>query len=123
VKVLIAALLLAAVSASASAQQFTPIALEAGFDAALLTDYQQSRRLDGFCNGRVDCTMHETNFLLGRCPEAARLHNYFATAAITHGLISYALPAKYRTLWQGSTLAIEFGVVAHNRHIGLKWNY
>ena len=108
--ILIAAML---VCCAAHSQTITvpQIALEAAFDAALITDYQQSGKIDGFCDGRINCTIHETNPLLGDDPGKARLHNYFVTAALTHAAISYVLPDKYRTLWQASSLGVEIGVV------------
>ena len=110
---------------SAHAQNITTpqIALEAAFDAALIADYQQSSKIDGFCDGRINCTIHETNPLLGDDPGKARLHNYFVTAALAHAAISYVLPDKYRTLWQASSLGVEIGVISRNKHLGLKWNF
>jgi len=101
----------------------TQIALEGAFDAVLVADYQQTSKIDGFCDGRVNCSIHETNPLLGDDPGRARVHNYFLTTAATHAAVSYFIDPKYRTAWQAVSLGLETAVVIHNKHIGLNFNF
>lgn len=48
---------------------------------------------------------------LGRNPSSSSVWQYFATVAITHYLISRALPKGWRSLWQGA------GIVRHARAV------
>lgn len=99
------------------------LVLETGFDAVLVADYQQTRSIEGFCAGRINCTIHETNPFLGAEPGDARVGNYFAAAAAGHAIASWELPDAYRDRFQVVTLLLEAGIVLRNRHIGLKFNF
>ena len=61
----------------------------------------------------------ETNPMLGKFPTRKEVTVYFLESAASHLLISYLLPAKARTWWQGATIAIEVGYVAHNYGVGV----
>jgi hypothetical protein len=101
--------------------------LEAAFDAELVVDYAQTRSIHNFCldkhDGRVGCTVHETNGLLGQDPSEARIRNYFLTAAATHALITYVLPEEYKKPWQIGTIVFEGVIIGRNKHLGLKLKF
>ena len=88
--------------------------LELTFAALMLVDYKQTmdiKNRPGY---------YEVNPLLGRRPSDARIRNYFIGATVAHAAITYALPEKYRPVWQWGTIAVEGVVLLHNRSIGLR---
>ena len=99
------------------------VAKEVAFAGELLVDYKQTKSIHGWCDGRVDCTIHETNPLLGVDPSNSRIAGYFIGSLVGHAAVTYLLPREYRGLWQNGTLALELGVLAHNYHLGLKANF
>ena len=103
-----------------ASDSFTPaqVALEAGFAVALAADRAQTVDLRDFCRGRIDCTLHETNPLLGPQPSVASINRYFFGAALAHAIVSRLLPSDQRSAWQASSLALEVAVVGHNKRLG-----
>lgn len=66
---------------------------------------------------------HETNPLLGSHPSVGRVNTYFAgSIAGTVGLALW-MPRKPRTLFLGSMVALEIGLVIHNHSIGIQARY
>ena len=57
--------------------------------------------------------------LLGANPSSSDTWTYFATVALSHYLISRALPAKWRPYWQGATILYETRWIINNCSIGL----
>ncbi len=106
------------ISASSALAQTIP--LEAAFDAELLIDYKQTESISHFCDGRVNCTVHETNPMLGKEPTAKGARNYFLTAAVLHGVVTALLPSNDRKPWQVGSIVIEGVVIGRNKHLGLK---
>lgn len=98
----------------------TEIQKELALGALLVLDRAQTRDIHGFCVGRTDCTIHETNPLLGTDPSPNRIRNYFLGTALVHVAVLYLLPREYRSYWQNGALALEVGVVASNYHLGLR---
>jgi hypothetical protein len=66
---------------------------------------------------------HETNPLLGRHPSDRRIRNYFVSASVIHTAIAYKLPPEYRRGFQYTTLALQLAVIAHNKKIGLRFEF
>jgi hypothetical protein len=101
------------------------LAMEGLFDATLVVDYQQTRHIDGFCVGRINCTIHETNPILGDRPSDAHVRNYFTSAVAAHYAVSNVLAgnAKVENIWQASGIAMELLVIAKNKRLGLSWNF
>ena len=108
-----------------ASDSFTPaqVALEAGFVAALAADRAQTVDLRDFCRGRIGCTVHETNPLLGSRPSVASINRYFFSAALSHAIVSRLLPSSKRSAWQASSLALEVAVVGHNKRLGLSIHF
>lgn len=66
---------------------------------------------------------YEQNPLLGEHPSVGRVDTYFISGLIAHTAISYALPPKYRRIWQYIGIVMEGGVVAHNTSIGVRFGF
>lgn len=107
--------------AAHAAEPFGPsaYALEAAFVAALAFDRGQTSAIHSFCNGRIGCTVHETNPLLGRDPSQRKINRYFALGALAHAAVSYSLSGHTRTAWQASSLVLEVAVIGRNKRLGL----
>jgi hypothetical protein len=52
--------------------------------------------------------------VLGASPSTSDTWQYFTTVAIGNWLIARALPRKWRTIWQGASLAYHVPVVVNN---------
>jgi hypothetical protein len=61
----------------------------------------------------------EQNFVLGAHPKVDEVHKYFLSTLVLHTVISHVLPENYRTVWQGSTIALQAYVVGRNFSLGL----
>lgn len=57
--------------------------------------------------------------VLGRNPSTSDTWQYFTTVAISHWLISRALPEKWRPYWQGAGIATQVPVIINNCAHGL----
>ncbi|HJW81991.1 MAG TPA: hypothetical protein VJ396_07080 [Acidiferrobacterales bacterium] len=66
---------------------------------------------------------YEKNSILGEHPSRKRVDSYFVGAAILHTGIAYALPPKWRRLWQCVAIGSSAGAVANNVNIGLQVNF
>ena len=101
----------------------TEVAKEAAMVGLLIVDYAQTRSINGFCDDLVNCTVHETNPLLGGCPGAARTRNYFLGMIGAHIAITNLLPQEYRSAWQNAGLALEVVITARNARLGLRMKF
>lgn len=57
-----------------------------------------------------------TAAVIGRQPKPEDVAWYFTTQAVSHYLISRALPARWRRWWQGGTAGFTLGLVVNNCH-------
>jgi hypothetical protein len=96
------------------------LAKQAAFLALLAADYGQTRSIRNFCDGRINCTVHETNPLLGKYPSDARARNYFIGAALAHVAITHFISPEHRSAWLNGSIAFEAIVVARNARLGLR---
>ena len=66
---------------------------------------------------------YEKNPKLGRHPSVAQVDRHFLfgfpLGAISHPIISYLLPAKYRPVWQYITIGYEWSYVERNFSLGI----
>ena len=65
----------------------------------------------------------ETNPYLGKHPSIEEVNRFFLITTVTHGLISYALPRKWRTGWQYITIGVQINTVQKNKAIGVRFEY
>ncbi len=56
---------------------------------------------------------------LGAQPSSSDTWMYFGTVAISHYLISRALPKKWRPFWQGGMIAVQTKTIISNCALGL----
>lgn len=120
-KTLLAALLLASQVHAAEPLTTPQVLGEAAFIVLLAADHNQTRQIRNFCRGKgPECDMHEVNPLLGSHPKPARVRNYFVASAITHAVITYAMPSEYRAAWLASSIVFEAVVVGRNKRLGLR---
>jgi hypothetical protein len=96
----------------------TQYALEGSYQAALLCDWRQTsdfhKTWKPTWGGGTSYGVAEVNPLLGRHPSQAKINEMCAMSSIGHVLISEVLPSGWRTAWQGVTVGLEVGMVAHN---------
>lgn len=89
------------------------VALELGYQAALLCDWRQTS--DYHKTWNTNDPIIETNPLLGSHPKQSTINQWCILSSVGHIAITNYLPSKRRSLWQGSTMAIEIMVVSHNQ--------
>lgn len=104
---------------SSNALSFDPwskqdVGLEVGYQLIHLIDWGQTRQI-----ARQPDKYYEINPILGRHPETSKVNAYMALSGLAHIAITHVLPQEYRPLFQGITILIAGGVVAHNMSIGL----
>jgi hypothetical protein len=91
----------------------TDKAILTAVEASYLIDWHQTRESNA--NG-----WHEFNPIIGQHASATRTNAYFIGAALgTYFLADYLSPQHRRWLLTGA-LALEVGMIEHNRHVGLK---
>ena len=90
---------------------------EIAYLATHIADWGQTRNLSSLCQTGA---YQETNIILGDCPSTQAVNAYFLGTALIHAGIAYALPQKYRRLFQSATFAAQLGVVSSNASIGIK---
>ncbi len=116
-KVILAALLIAVLSAPARADEWskTDIGLQAAATALMVVDWGQTLKAasqtDKYC---------EMNPILGKHPSRGRVNTYFATAIIGHAAISHILPQDYRRIWQSVFIGVELAATSINYQAGVK---
>lgn len=103
------------------------IALEAGYQAALLCDWRQTSdfhkpiatpNATSWVGNTSHVEFHESNTLLGAHPSQATINQMCLISSVGHLAISHFLPSSYRTLWQGASLVLEFDVAFVNSKTG-----
>ena len=80
-------------------------------------DYAQTRDI------KNHAWAYETNPILGRHPSDRRITLYFLSASVIHTGIAYKLPPDWRRGFQYTTLALQLAVIAHNKKIGLRFEF
>lgn len=91
---------------------------QAIFTSILALDWAQTRYIATHHD-----EFYEINTILGKHPTTGRIDGYFASTAIIHCGISFALPTKYRSIWQNISIGFESGVVARNINLGIGFNF
>jgi hypothetical protein len=66
---------------------------------------------------------HEINPLLGRHPSLDTVDTLIPLGIVAHGLISMALPPKYRRYWQFLFIGGEIAAVWNNYNVGLRIDF
>lgn len=120
---LVSALLLYTVSAHAEYKfaenwNWKDTVLEGTFVTLTVIDWGQTRGIALHPN-----QYRETNPLLGSHPSITKVDTFIPAGIIIHGVISMALPPKYRAYWQAVWIGVEGGAVWHNANLGLKINF
>lgn len=100
-----------------AADPWTPghVALELGYQAALLADWRQTSNMHRTWHGYDAGESQEGNPMLGKHPSQASINQTVAACAVGHLLVSHFLPSSWRYTWQGFSMAVEVGVIAHNQ--------
>ena len=62
----------------------------------------------------------EMNPILGSDPDQKTIDSFILAGIISHGLISYALPKKYRSNWQMFFIGVETHAVIYNHKNGIR---
>jgi hypothetical protein len=62
----------------------------------------------------------ERNKILGSHPSVGEVNTYMAITAVTHAVVSYLLPKKYRKYWQHLTIYESLSCVVNNFNLGLR---
>lgn len=60
------------------------------------------------------------NTILGRNPSVGRVNMWFASTTILQPMIANMLPGKWRDIWIGAGIGVEFNLTTHNTSIGIK---
>lgn len=91
---------------------------EAAWQTAHAVDYLQTRYIVHSDKYR------EANPLISNDPSEAYALAFFAATGLLHWMISYALPDRYRDLWQAATLGGKITCVVFNFQAGvsLRWD-
>jgi len=66
---------------------------------------------------------HEINPLLGRHPSLDTVDTLIPLSIVAHGLVSMALPPKYRRYWQVLFIGGEIAAVWNNYNVGLRIDF
>lgn len=98
-------LILLLIPVSVSAQHFKPFSgqdliLQSAYTAITIIDWSQTKEF-------VSQGIREMNPILGKYPSQTRIDNLIISAIVAHGLITYALPPKYRFYWQSFFIGVE----------------
>ena len=96
----------------------TDTAMEAAFVGLTVMDWGQTRD-----TAKNPNQYSEVNFILGRHPSLTYVDTYFPVAIVAHGLVSMALPPKYRRYWQVIFIGVEGAAVLNNYKVGLKVDF
>ena len=99
------------------------MAAEAVFALLLLADWGQTNYIGSHCYTSGGGEYKEINPLLAKCPQPREVAAYMLTAAALHAGITYALPPKYRKVWQASSIAVQAYTVVGNSALGIGWEF
>jgi hypothetical protein len=112
------AIFLLLVSTTVQAQWTSVESRELVYAGLLYVDYKQTLYITEHPK-----QFSEANFLLGSHPSPSRVRNYFAISMLSHSVITYMLPEKYKPAWQWGTIAFEAAVDLRNRHVGVHFTF
>jgi hypothetical protein len=93
--------------------------LEAVFTAEVAVDLGQTLYIEEHPKEYYEAV----NPFLPRHPAKGQVWEAMAIGAGLHALVSMALPKKYRTWWQGTTIILESVNITHNKAIGIGWGF
>jgi hypothetical protein len=76
----------------------------------------------------LDITRHsaqyrELNPILGQHPSQVKVVSYFTVSAASLIGLNYVLPVKYAHALNWTSATVEAGFVAHNAHLGIRFNF
>lgn len=83
-------------------------------------DYSQTKRIARQeVRGPDGLPLFERNPLLPRQPSTGQVDRHFVGAVLLGGVLACTLTPEYRRVMLGTVVALEIGVVLHNRSNGL----
>ena len=91
---------------------------EAVYLAVDTVDWLQTRNI-----ARNPDKFFETNYYLGEHPSVGKVNGYFITIMLVHVGIVTALPSKYRSTFQYTSIAYEVSYVAGNYRLGISTKF
>ena len=91
---------------------------EAVFTAEVAVDLGQTLYISEHPN-----QYEEMNPLLPIHPSKNQVWGACIIGAGLHAVVSMALPKKYRTWWQGTTIILEGANITRNKSIGIGWSF
>lgn len=102
-----------------ASEWFTPltekdIAAQAVYTGLTLLDWHQTLQI-----AKHPDEYSETNFIIGEHPSEGRVNILMPAGIVLHALVTYALPRKYRPLWQYVWIGEEAACVYQNWRTGL----
>jgi len=102
----------------------TDVSLQAAYTVLHVLDWGQTLQISReplyySSDHSKSYTRSDQNLFLGKHPKVDEVHKYFISTLVLHTVISHVLPEEYRTVWQGSTIAIQAYVVGRNFSLGL----
>ena len=108
-------------SEQASEQEWstTDTVVEAATYGVMYADYKQTVEIAK--NDTPGRDYSERNPLLPRHPSIGRVNSIFILAALSHPVISYALPQPFRAVWQYTYISLEGYCIYINHRIGLNF--
>lgn len=89
---------------------------EAAYVGIAGIDWAQSRWL-------VRHRICERNPILGERPTVHEVDRYFLVTTALHAVVTDALPARYRPIWQYVTIGVEVGAVTWNLSAGVHLDF
>ena len=93
-------------------------ALEGAFTAEVVVDLGQTLYISEHPK-----EYYELNPLLPRHPSKDQVWCACIIGAGLHAIVSMALPKKYRTWWQGTTIVLEGANIVRNKSIGIGMSF
>jgi hypothetical protein len=96
----------------------TDTAFEAVYAGLTIVDWGQTRDI-----AKHPQQYSEMNPLLGKHPSLDKVDILIPTGIVAHGIISMALPPKYRRYWQVIFIGIEGVAVLQNYNAGLRIDF
>lgn len=106
--------------ANARAWDSTDRALQSAWYALHVADYLQTRDIAAQC---ATNRYHETNVVIGRCPDNEQVTLYFGLTGIAHTAIAANLARNQRRWYHIVTLSISAFTVNRNTAIGLQFRF
>jgi hypothetical protein len=94
------------------------IVLEGAFAAEVAVDLGQTLYIEEHPK-----EYYELNPFLPRHPTKDQVWGACIIGAGLHAIVSMALPKKYRTWWQGTTIVLEGANIVRNKSIGIGMSF